>query len=778
MGDNERILELLVEWEERRRRGEDVTPEQLCPDDPALQAELRRRLHKRRKLQQFLDQTAQPGDAAPPPLPRVEGYEVIDVLGAGGMGVVYKALQVALRRPVALKMILAGPVVAEADRRRFRTEAEAAARLNHPNIVQVYEVGEQDQRPFLALEFVPGGSLAEQLQDGPLPPRRAAEVLAVLAGAVRHAHEQGIVHRDLKPANVLLTEQGVPKVADFGLAKLLDADQAQTRTGAILGTPGYMAPEQALGRAGDVGPRTDVYALGAILYELLTGRPPFTGATVLETLEQVRSLDPVPPRRVQPHCPRDLETVCLKCLEKDPARRYQSAQALAEDLGRFREGRPVLARPTPARERLAKWARRHPAVAALVAVLAVGAVASFTALTLLWRKAEDAVTEREAALGALHEEARSKDAALKRVRQGEYGLRVQAARAAWLGEDLDLAGRLLDGCDPALRDADWHKLHLACHALEHTWTFSELPPVGVVVGTADASVVFLVRGSSTALGLNKFLVFDAAAPDRPPRELSPLATLEGLALTAEGQVAVLTKPRFDMARVGYMSPDDGKEVRSQIFERKPSIRTAVLGPGARRLALVSDGKPTVVEVLDLQSNQTWTFEANPKKAVGQIAFSVDGRWLAVARTGAISVWEVGSDRGTHTWKFPEPPPSFNRLAVSPTGTVAFIFQRPGKQNLELWLLDVQGGKVLHSWVVPRLTSSVYGACAFSPDGRLVMVGGQDRAITVWEVDTGKEWLTLRGSPKMSLQTIFTADGRRLVTGGFDGAIRVWKVRAQ
>jgi tetratricopeptide (TPR) repeat protein len=300
-------------------------------------------------------------------------------LGRGGMGVVYQARQVALNRLVALKVIRMGAEADAAVLARFRVEAEAVARLQHPHIVQIYEIGGLDdgssQCPFMALELVPGGSLAAKVNGTPLPPGHAAELVETVAQAIHFAHQHGILHRDLKPANVLLTADGTPKVTDFGLAKRLEEGvTAQTRTGAVLGTPGYMAPEQGAG-TGPVGVAADVYALGAILYECLTGRAPFRGATPLETLEQTRNREPVPPSRLQPKVPRDLEVICLKCLEKEPRHRYGSAADLAEDLGRFRAGRPIRARPAQAWERLGKWARRRPAQAALVAVTAAaGAV--------------------------------------------------------------------------------------------------------------------------------------------------------------------------------------------------------------------------------------------------------------------------------------------------------------------------------------------------------------------------------------------------------------------
>jgi serine/threonine-protein kinase len=258
--------------------------------------------------------------------------------------VVYRARHLRLGRLVALKMALAGSSAGPHERERSRREAEAVAALRHPNVVQVYDVGDADGRPYFTMELMEGGSLARKLSGAPQPARQTAALLATLAGAVQAAHEAGVVHRDLKPANVLLTETGVAKIADFGLAKLLDIEQGQTQTGAVLGSPSYMAPEQAEGKVRAIGPATDVYALGAILYELLTGRPPFVGASFLETLDQVRAHDPAPPQTLQPKVPEDLAAICLKCLEKNPAQRYPSAAALVRDLDLFLRGEALTAR--------------------------------------------------------------------------------------------------------------------------------------------------------------------------------------------------------------------------------------------------------------------------------------------------------------------------------------------------------------------------------------------------------------------------------------------------
>jgi tetratricopeptide (TPR) repeat protein/predicted Ser/Thr protein kinase len=305
-------------------------------------------------------------------LPAVPGYEVLSELGRGGMGVVYKARHLALKRLVALKMLHVDGA-SEHALARFRTEAELIARLQHPNIVAIYEIGEQEGRPFFSMEYVEGGSLTARVAGSPQPADAAARLVLALARAGHFAHSMGVIHRDLKPANILLAKDGTPKITDFGLAKHLDAPDSRTRAGDLLGTPSYMAPEQAGGRAKEVGPVTDVYALGGLLYELLTGRPPFKGETATDTLLQVLQDPPVPPSRLRGKMPRDLETICLKCLEKEPRHRYTTAADLADDLERFLDGRSIHARPSPLWERLLKWGRRRPAAAGLllVSILAV-----------------------------------------------------------------------------------------------------------------------------------------------------------------------------------------------------------------------------------------------------------------------------------------------------------------------------------------------------------------------------------------------------------------------
>jgi serine/threonine-protein kinase len=307
---------------------------------------------------------------ATPALPNVPGYEILKELGRGGMGVVYQARHLRLNRMVALKMMLDGDFASTEVRERFQREAEAVARLQHPNIVQIFEIGDTRGKPFFSLEYVEGTTLAERLRGGPMPPKEAARVVMVLASAVQCAHEQGIIHRDLKPANLLIAgaaslpvNQWAPKIADFGLAKHLNENAQKTLPSAVLGTPSYMAPEQVSSSFGTIGPATDIYALGAVLFELVTGRPPFQGPSVRDVLTRVETQEPISPGALQGGVDAELSTICLKCLEKKPANRYASAAALADDLDRYLTGRPILAKPIGWLRRSWKWVRLRPGIA-------------------------------------------------------------------------------------------------------------------------------------------------------------------------------------------------------------------------------------------------------------------------------------------------------------------------------------------------------------------------------------------------------------------------------
>ncbi len=380
MADDPRVEALVEELLNSRGDAEEVC--RGCPELlPQVRAEWQRVREIQTELTVLFPDSASPDDSIPPiasvsQLPKIADHQVLEVLGYGGMGVVYKAWHLRLHRPVAVKMLLAGPFARQKELERFVREAQAAAGLNHPNIVQIYEVGNVEGRPYFTMEFVEGGSLAQKLAGVPQPVREAAALTSTLAETVQVAHQRGIIHRDLKPANVLLTVEGIPKIADFGLARRMEDAAAATQSGAPLGTPSYMAPEQAGGKTSAIGPAVDVYALGAILYEQLTGRPPFRGESGAETVQQVLLREPVPPSRLNPAVQRDLEIICLKCLRKEPENRYASATALSNDLTCFLEGRPIQARPLGWAARFERWCRRNPMAAAFCLVLLVLAVIS------------------------------------------------------------------------------------------------------------------------------------------------------------------------------------------------------------------------------------------------------------------------------------------------------------------------------------------------------------------------------------------------------------------
>lgn len=377
--------------------------------------------------------------AAVPEQVAVPGYDILGILGRGAMGVVYKARQRGLNRVVALKMVLAAGHADAHQLGRFQAEAEAAARLQHANIVQIYEVGEAGGLPFFSLEFIDGISLADKTQGRPLPVREAAQTVERLTLAMAYAHRQGIIHRDLKPANILISSEGLPKITDFGLAKRLEGDSSQTKTGTIMGTPSYMAPEQAWGKNKEIGPLSDVYGLGAILYATLTGRPPFVGTTLLETLEQVRTKEPVPPRHLSPGTPRDLETICLKALQKEPEKRYSSADALAEDLHRFLAGEPIKARPVSAGERAWRWCRRNPRVAVLSQLVAVLVALAATSLSVV---AVRAFRDRKAVVEIRNSAEQRLDLARQSIGGGDYRRARDVLR--WSGLQLQQAPALAD----------------------------------------------------------------------------------------------------------------------------------------------------------------------------------------------------------------------------------------------------------------------------------------------------------------------------------------------
>jgi eukaryotic-like serine/threonine-protein kinase len=674
--------------------------------------------------------------AAQAPAPQVPGYEVLAELGRGGMGVVYLARQARPARLVALKVILAA-THADAERRaRFLAEADAIARLRHPHIVQVYQVGQHGGVPFLALEFVGGGTLAQRLAGGPLPPRQAAQLLEALARAVQHAHRHGVVHRDLKPANVLLTEEGQPKVADFGLAR--QPGPALTATGAVLGTPSYMAPEQAAGEA--VGPAADVYALGAVLYEALTGRPPFRAASALETLGQVRTQEPVAPSQLQPATPRDLNTLCLKCLEKEPGRRYPSAGELADDLRRFLQGEPVRARPVGAAERAWRWARRRPAAAALVLVSGVALAALVGVATSLWYSGR--------LRGALDQ--------AEQARRGEeranYFHRITLANLAWRDGNVRQVLQLLDACPEEHRRWEWYYLRRLC--------FPELRRIAAHDGPIRG-IAFSPDGRQLASAGNDLVKVWDFADGR-----------QRLALAGHTDQPREVAFSPDGSRLASSSVDGTVRVWDVATGRPPlilrghtrEVQGVAFSPDGALIA--SAGLDRTARVWDARDGRPLRTLATGSTDIAPLAFSPDGRRLATACVGKdqVIVWAVpdgkrvlsldGFRMGICSVAFS---PDGRRLAAGGLDRVVKVWDRATRQAV----LSLGG----HTEFIWRL--------AFDPAGRRLAVACTDGSIKVWDLATGRELATLRGHSGNVYGVVFQPGGHRLVSAGFDGTIRTW-----
>jgi eukaryotic-like serine/threonine-protein kinase len=707
-------------------------------------------------------------------------YLLLEQLGKGGMGVVYKARQVSLNRVVAVKMILAGRFADKRDVERFRVEAEAAANLDHPGIVRIFEIGEYKGQQYFSMDFVEGESLESRLKINPLPAGEAVRLMEQVARAIAYAHDRGIIHRDLKPANILVGREDRPRVTDFGLARQVQGDSGLTTTGAILGTPAYMPPEQAEGQLGEVTVQSDVYSLGATLYALLTGRPPFQAATAWETLLQVQQRDPLPLRQLNPALPRDLETICAKCLEKDPRRRYGSAEELADELQRFLEGRPVQARPVGRAERFWRWCKREPAVAALagaaaflLAIVAVVASVGYVGTSRALVEADRERQKAEAALG--NEKAARQDAEQRRREADREKVRADKnASKATLEKERAEKELYVNHLVCALREwetnstpAAWQHLN-ACRADLRGWehdylytlfTKNQRTFVGHTGGVL--SVAFSPDGKRIVSG----------SGDKTLKVWDAKTTREILALKGHTDFVWSVAYSPDGKRIASGSSDktvkvwdaaSGQEVLT-LKGHTNEVRSVAFSPDGKRIA--SSGNDTTVRVWDAASGQATLTLTGHTSVVGCVAFSPDGkRIVSGSWDKMLRIWDATTGRELLT--FSGNIGAVAGVAFSPDGKR--IIGGGDERLLKLWDATTGREMVTLKGHIKWVTS-----VAFSPDGKRIVSGSWDNALMVWDATTGQGVFTLKGHIGEVLSVAFSPDGKRIVSGGNDNTLKTW-----
>jgi WD40 repeat protein len=731
-------------------------------------------------------------------------YEVVEEIARGGMGVVFRARQVSLNRPVALKMILTGHLASPTDVQRFRSEAEMGAHLNHPHIVPIYEVDEYQGQHYFSMKLMEGGSLARQISDGRWKmnnrqqQRKAALLITTVARAVEHAHQRGLLHRDLKPGNILFDLEGRAYVSDFGLSKRVqpaaDGEQAQgacldTVSGMVVGTPSYMAPEQATA-ARTVTTAADVYSLGVVLYELLAGKVPFQADTPLETLRQVTSIEPPRPRGLNPVIDRDLETIALKCLGKDPRSRYVSAAALAEDLERWLAGEPIRARPAGPIERAAKWARRRPASAALCGVLAASLLVGLGAL--IWSgeaakiRADKEAEEKRAETARADQEAKDK----RRLATKLYFKNIALARLEFADNNLGRANEVLTECDADLRGWEWHFLDRYFHPDSMTLRQHTAGVVGLAF-SADGN-----RLASVSSLMHNRRMYERISPEgrRRPTTTSRHGTAGAIRIfnASDGRELLRIDPKADLVFGVALSPD-GKSIACsggtlsesgfiKVFEatsgaelftitgHKGPVRSAAYSPDGEHLASASDdGTAKIWDAKSGKLLRTIADRDSSISAVSAVAFSPDGKRLAgaIQEDATLRIWDRATGRQLcelqgHTG-------NVTRLVFSPDGQR--LASASEDRTVKVWKTDT-GGELI------TLIGHVDGIAgvAFSPDGGRLVTASHDNTVRVWDSASGLLCFTLVGHVAPVMDVRYSPDGERLVTASLDGTIKFWSAK--
>lgn len=784
----DRLTALLSVWHEQQRQGRDVPAAELCRDCPELAEEVGRRIEALRRMNDLMqlrnalagpdavNTCPNPGfsnfptcptnevagmvgtsgeTTSAPPVASVPGYEILGELGRGGMGVVYKARHLQLNRIVALKMILAGGYAGASERARFLAEAEVVAGLQHPHIVALLEYGEQQGQPFFTLEFMPGGSLVEQLKGVPQPAMSAARLVEQLARAIHFAHVQGIVHRDLKPANVLLAEDGTPKISDFGLARRQAMGKGITGTGEVLGTPSYMAPEQAGGESKHAGPAADIYALGAILYECLTGRPPFRAATTVETVLQVMGQEPVSVRQLQPHTPVDLATICHKCLQKEPHQRYASAAELADDLRCWQAGQPVMARPVGRMQKSVKWMRRHPAAATAYGLLALVVVLGGLggSAAWLWQSSEQA--REQLAEEKRQTEIAHRDAETARARLVEltYLHRIALAHREWENAEIAHAEELLADCPPDKRGWEWRYVKRLCHADLRTLTGRE-GEIHHVTFSPDG------RRLASAGGQGEIRIWDT---DRG-RTIFTCGAHRGavsrLAFSPDGRC--LLSAGFDQtARLWDMQ--NGAETAR--LPQGGIVQCVAFSPDGRFFATAC--REYTIKLWDARTRQEIRTFHGLAGQVESAAFSPNGLLLAACswleRKWETKLWEVATGNEVLSLQNSD---SVHDVVFSPNGK--HLATATHDRSVQIW--NTQTGQAVRTLF--GHTASVR-AVAYNREGTRLASASDDRTVRIWDAATGKRLIIYKGHKGSVVAVAFSPDGRRLASGSVDGTVKLW-----